>query len=200
MPTDGAIDENAKENGTPPPLENPHDLSPKELLFVEYVTGVSKFNASDAYKRAGFKPNRHNACRLITKDNVSRAIAERLGSRLRTLQMDGDEALEGISRIARAQVRGVFDAEGNLKPLDEWDEDTADAIASIKVVERKVVGADPAGKPIVQYTKEVKFYDKLVARTTMAKAAGRLVEKHEHTGKLTLEEVLDASRGDGAGA
>src|SRR5688500_4771836 len=85
----------AVESNTPPnpsetaasPVENPHGLTPKELIFVECYTGISKFNASDAYVRAGFKPNRHNAARLITKENVERAIAERLGSRLRTLQM-----------------------------------------------------------------------------------------------------------------
>jgi len=186
------------------PVENPHKLSPKELIFVECYTGISKFNASDAYKRAGFKPNRHNAARLITKENVEQAIAKRLGSRLRTLQMDGDEALEGISRIARLQVRDVFDAEGNIKPVHEWDADTADALESVKVVERKVVGADEAtGKPILQYTKEIKFHDKLRARELMAKAAGKLVERHGVVGakgellkpRRVIVEIDDAQPG-----
>lgn len=164
-----------------PPVANPHSLSPKELLFVESYTGISKFNASDAYVRAGFKPSRHNAARLITRDNVATAIAERLGSRLRTLQMDGDEALEGISRIARADVRKVLTEAGDVRPIHELDDDTADAIQSIKVVERRVPdGVDEHGKIKyeVEYTKEFKFYDKLDARKTMAKAAGKLIERH----------------------
>lgn len=156
-----------------PPIENPHNLSPKELLFVECYTGVSKFNATDAHERAGFKRNRHNAARLITKENVSKAIAERLGARLRTLQMDGDEALEGISRIGRADIRKVLDGSGNIRSIDSLDDDTADAIQSIKVVERRVATGN--GKETeVEYTKEFKFYDKLRARELMAKAAGKL--------------------------
>lgn len=163
------------------PIENPYGCSPMELIFVELYTGKSKFNASDAYLGAGFKgkPGKASglAARLIARDRVAKAIADRLGSRLRTLQMDGDEALEGISRIGRVDVRTVFDGEGNLKPLDEWDDEAADALQSVKIVERKVIGTDEAtGKPIIQYTKEIKFYDKLKARELMAKAAGKLSE------------------------
>jgi len=183
------------------PVENPHKLSPKELIFVECYTGISKFNGSDAYKRAGFKPNRHNAARLITKENVERAIAERLGSRLRTLQMDGDEALEGISRIARADIRKVLTPGGNIVPINELDDETADAIASIKVVERRIPDGD--GGFEVEYTKEFKFYDKLDARKVMAKAAGKLVERHGVVGakgellkpRRVIVEIDDAQPG-----
>ena len=155
------------------------------MLFVECYTGVSKFNAADAYGRAGFKAvgnsKRSNSSRLLTKDRVAAAIAERLGKRLQTLQMDGDEALEGISRIGRADIRKVLDAEGNIRPIDSLDDETADAIQSIKVVERRVQA--PGGKGTeVEYTKEFRFYDKLRARELMAKAAGKLVERHGMVG------------------
>lgn len=174
----------AEQSNTPViPVENPFELSPKELIFVECYTGISKFNASDAYVRAGFKPNRHNASRLITKENVEKAIAARLGSRLQTLQMSGDEALEGISRIGRADVRKLFDESGNVVPIVNLDDHTADAIASVKVVERRVPnGEDEDGRPKfeLEYTKEFKFYDKLKARELMAKVAGKLKEQIEH--------------------
>lgn len=172
----------AAESKTPTPVvENPHALDPKELIFVECYTGISKFNASDAYLRAGYKgkPGQCSglAARLIARDRVAKAVADRLGSRLRTLQMDGDEALEGISRIGRADIRKVLDEAGNIRPIDSLDDDTADAIQSIKVVERRVPTGN--GKETeVEYTKEFKFYDKLRARELMAKAAGKLVERH----------------------
>jgi phage terminase small subunit len=170
------------------PIENPHGLSPKELIFVECYTGISKFNASDAYTRAGFKPNRKNAARLMTKEVVERAVAERLGSRLRTLQMDGDEALEGISRIARADIRKVLTPGGHIKPINELDDDTADAIASIKVVERRI--PDGEGGFEVEYTKEFKFYDKLDARKVMAKASGKLRDKLDIRVTRGIEDIL----------
>lgn len=155
---------------------NPHGLSPKELIFVECYTGVSKLNAQDAYKRAGFKADKRGALasRLIGRDRVAAAVYDRLSARLRTLQMDGDEALEGISRIGRADIRRVLTADGNIRPIQELDDETADAIASIKVVERRV--PDGKGGTEVEYTKEFKFYDKLRARELMAKAAGKLSE------------------------
>lgn len=190
------------------PIENPHGLSPKELLFVECYTGVSRFNASDAYLRAGFKgkPGKVSglAARLIARDRVAAAVAKRLGTRLRTLQMDGDEALEGISRIGRADIRKVLDAEGNIRPIDSLDDETADAIQSIKVVERRVPA--PGGKGTeVEYTKEFRFYDKLRARELMAKAAGKLVERHGMVGgknellkpRRVIVELDDAQPGTG---
>lgn len=185
-----AAAKSVESKGNPPetPIENPHKLDPKELQFVECYTGVSRFNASDAYLRAGYKgkPGKVSglAARLIARDRVSQAVAERLGSRLRTLQMDGDEALEGISRIGRSDIRKVFDERGNVRPIVDLDDDTADAIASVKVVERRVPIGN--GQFETEYVKEFKLYDKLKARETMAKAAGKLVERHEHVGPVQI--------------
>lgn len=172
----------------PETVDNPFNLSPKELIFVECYTGISKFNASDAYARAGFKPNRHNAARLITKETVEQAIAARLGSRLRTLQMDGDEALEGISRIARADIRKVLSVNGNVLPIQELDDDTADAIQSIEVVEKRIPDGD--GGYEVEFTKKFRFYDKLKARETMAKVAGKLRDKLDVRLTRGIEDIL----------
>jgi len=177
---------------TQPPTENPFELDPRELLFVECYTGVSRFNASDAYLRAGYKgrPGKVSglAARLIARDRVSQAVAVRLGSRLRTLQMDGDEALEGISRIGRADPRKIFDASGNVIPIVKLDDDTADCIESFEVVERTVPGTK--GQE-VEYIKKFKFYDKLHARETMAKVAGKLRDGGAFFGKdLKGKELL----------
>lgn len=170
-----------------PTIDNPFKLNPRELLFVELYTGVCKLNASEAFKQAGYKANRHNAARLMMKPNVQAAVSARLSARLQTLQMSGDEALEGVTRIARADIRQMFDAAGNVVPLVNLGDDIADCIAGVKVVERRVeAGKDADGNPKFEfeYTKEFKLYDKLKARELMARVNGKLVEQHNHNHRL----------------
>ena len=72
--------------------------------------------------------------------------------------MDADEALEGITRHARADIRKVF-RDGKLIPVDQWPGEIADAVKAIKHT--------PFGPTIV-------MYDKLNACELMAIAAGKL--------------------------
>lgn len=66
--------------------------------------------------------------------------------------MDGDEALEGITRHARADIGRLF-KDGKLLPIDQWPADVRDSVKSIKPT--------PFGVAIV-------MYDKLKARELMA--------------------------------
>ena len=56
--------------------------------------------------------------------------------------MDADEALEGITRHARADIRKLF-KDGKLIPVDLWPEEIADAVKAIKHT--------PFGPTIVMY-------------------------------------------------
>ncbi len=168
-------------------IDNPFGLEVKQLLFVELYTGVCKFNASEAYKQAGYKPNRHNAARLITDENVARAIEARLAPRLRALQMSGDEALEGISRIGRLDFRKLYDTNGDLIPLHKLDDETADCIETIENVVRVIPGT--RGRE-VERVEKIKFYNKLDARKTMAKAGGKLRDKVDLKITRGLEDIL----------
>jgi len=164
----------------PAPVDNAHGLEPRRLLFVELYTGECKFNASAAYLKAGFKgkPGKVSglAARLIADDRVAAAVAARLGSRLLSLQMSGDEALEGISNVARADIRKLFDERGNIRAIVDLDDEIADCLESVEVVARPVPGT--RGQE-TEYVHKFKLHDKLRARELMAKAAGKLNGKAE---------------------
>lgn len=158
-----------------PPLDNPFNLAPRELLFVEAYCGVAKFNASEAYRIAGFdsKPESvgPNAGRLIKKDQVADAIRARLALKVYQISiMDGDEALSRISTFARADIRKLFPPGSPIANLPD------EVAACIKSVTPNKFGT------------RIELIDPLRASELMAKVAGRLKEtiKVEHT----LEEIM----------
>ena len=58
-------------------------------------------------------------------------------------------------RLVTSDVRAMFDEFGNLKPLNEFGDDIARAVSSVKVTERVVKGAD--GLPTVERAKEFRL-------------------------------------------
>ena len=82
--------------------------------------------------------------------------------------MDADEALEGITRHARADIRRLF-KDGKVLPIDQWPDNTADCVKTVKRL--------PNGGFALQ------LYDKLKARELMAIAGGELKQRadHKHT-------------------
>lgn len=158
-----------------PPLENPFGLTPRELLFVEAYCGVANFNASDAYRAAGYegKPASvsANAARLIGSDRVSKAVSAKLSARVQQLRiMDGDEALTRISTFARADIRKLFPPESRIAQLPD------EVAACVKSITPNKFGL------------RIELIDPLRANELMAKVAGRLKEtiKVEHT----LEQIM----------
>jgi len=159
-------------------VDNPFGLSPRELLFVEAFVGAAHFRAAKAYELAGYKvtgaASRANASRMLTRPRVAAAITSLLNARCEQLRiMDGDEALEGISNMGRVDIRKAFP---HNRQIQELPDDIADAIKSIRPTKWGIA---------------IEVYDKMHARETMAKVAGKLKDtlRVEHT----LEDILAAS-------
>jgi hypothetical protein len=151
-------------------IDNPFELTPRELLFVEAYCGVANFNACEAYRAAGFegKPASvsANAARLIASDRVSKAVASKLATRLTALRvMDGEEALRRLTLYARADIGHVLPADHPIKQLPE------EARLLIKSIR-------PG-----RYGTVIELHDSMKATELLAKAAGALKEtvKVEHS-------------------
>lgn len=113
-----------------PPLSNPKH----ELFAQERAKGVS---ASWAYVRAGFKRHDGNAARLSGNEKVAARIEEiqSIAAKkvIRKLEVSAEKTLIEAARLAFSDIRKLFDADGNLKPVHEIDDDTAGAIKKVKV-------------------------------------------------------------------
>lgn len=118
-------------------------LNIKQQKFIEnYLT--NGFNASKAYVDAGYatKHSDINGSRLLNSDSISHIIRQK---RIEMRQASDKLILLEIStraelqrerdRIARANVAKLFDDRGNLKPLNQIDEDMQCAIASVEIKE-----------------------------------------------------------------
>ena len=145
-----------------------------ELFALEYL--ANGCNATAAYRAAHPRCKNNNtaavqAHRLLRKPKIAAFIREEQAARKKRLRMDGDEALEGITRHARADIRKLF-KDGKLIPLDQVPEEIADAVKAIKHT--------PFGPTVV-------MYDKLKALKLMAIAGGALKQRQDH--KHTFDHV-----------
>ena len=143
-------------------------LTPREALFVLKVLELD--NQTEAYLQAGYRCTRPtaraNAARLLAKARVQKALALARKQRLDAAEMTADEAMLGVSAIARADIRRLFGPNGQLLPIHEWPDDIA---VCVKAIRHKPFGV------------EVVLHDKLRALEIIATAAGRLRSRHDHT-------------------
>jgi phage terminase small subunit len=120
---------------------------------------LQDFNGTQAATRAGYAPKsaRVTASVLLTKPNIQAALeAERDGRRQR-LQVSIDRVVQEAARLAYADIRRLFDADGRIKAVHELDEDIAAAVASIEVVRRK------GGSGEIEHVHRIRLHQKLGA-------------------------------------
>lgn len=165
----------------------------KHEKFAQAVAmGLS---AEDAYKEAGYKPNRSNALRLNTKDQIIARVAELTPQGTQEIEPDMPRVLEELARLGFSDTRKLFRPTGELLPIVDLDDATAAAIESIEVTTRPVAnGRD--GEREVEYTHKVKLWNKNTALGKLAKnlflyAQHRATEAEEKS----IREFLEAIKG-----
>ena len=149
-----------------PALKNPR----RELFCLEYLKDK---NATQAAIRAGYsaKTAKQSGHQLLTFTDVKARVAELLQEAFKAVQMDAQEVLARMARIARADVRGAFNPDGTLKSPTTLDDDGAAAIAGIEVVELAggmKVDAEGGVQHIPMYVKKVRLRDPMPALRTLA--------------------------------
>ncbi|AXQ30470.1 hypothetical protein D0B54_18090 [Solimonas sp. K1W22B-7] len=88
--------------------------------------------------------------------------------------MSRDEVLAHLSRAARFDPRSLFDATGNLKPPQDWSEDTAAAIAGIDIEELQSTKRKDAddGTSESRQLRKIKTVDRIKALELLGKVHG----------------------------
>ena len=157
-------------------------LTAKQEAFAQAVAKGS--SASDAYRQAfgqGRMTNKsinERASRLLKTVKVESRVAElRAPATLQaelTLLVDLQRTLFENARIGFSDIRKILRGTGTdsveLIPPDEWDDDTAAAISSIKV--RKLFGEGKDGKGQIGTITEVKLWNKGEALDRLMKHFG----------------------------
>lgn len=107
-------------------------FTPKQKMFVkEYLIDL---NATQAAIRAGYskKTASEQSSRLLGNVKISEAIKSAIEKRSERTELTMDRVLLEYKRLALLDIRKAFDADGELKPIHELDDDTAAAIAGIE--------------------------------------------------------------------
>lgn len=155
----------------------------REKFVKEYVADG---NAARAARAAGYAA-RHASDRgrkLLRDPDVAAAVDKARAEIMAKLSINAEQVLRELGRIAFADMRKIFDAEGNLLHPRFMDDDTAAAIAEVEV--SKKAGGEAVHK--------VKRIDKKGALDSLARALGLFRDKLEGGEADNLAERLDAAR------
>ena len=149
----------------------PKELTPAERKFVgEYLVD---FNATAALMRLGWAPHTadKHAVYYLRRPGVRAAIEKGIKRMEAHTVVSATRILEEVLRIATADPRRAMREDGTMKQLQELDEDTARAVASLEVVTKPGRGEEP---PTI--THKLKFWDKGKATDTLLKSLGKLLD------------------------
>lgn len=159
----------------------------KNAKHEAFAQGLAKgLSADEAYAKAGFKPNRGNASRLKANESIAARVDELVGKGAEKAEATVERVLKELSRIGFSDLRNVFTEGGHLRHPSTWDDATAAAISSIKVITRPAGGVDEDGNKEVEHVHEIKLWDKNSALEKIAKHLGMFIERHEHSGQVIM--------------
>lgn len=152
-------------------------LSAASVAFVhEYDTNGG--NGAKAYMAVhpGVKPTSAatNAWRLLRNADVAALVLALRRARWQRLQMDGDEALALVSADARADIRDLFNAKGQLLKPHQWPDTIA---RSVRAWRPGVAGI------------AVQLNDQLAARRIILEKTGQIENPAEVLGS-TIARIL----------
>jgi len=164
-------------------------MTPKQARFVaEYLIDL---NATQAAIRAGYAPKTANRAGsdLLTKPDIQAAVSSAKDRQLKSADLSATRILEEMRRVALVDPGAIFNDDGRLKAVSEWDEDTRRAISSVDV--KRLPGGD-AAEP--QEIVKVRFVSKTAALDQLGKHFGLLKEQIEISGSQDLIDRLTAAR------
>lgn len=172
---------------------NPHKrllqkLNDRHELFCLTFVAQGLTGQAKAYVEAGFSAQgaKQSASTLRRDPLIQARIAELMHERFKQLHMTADEILARAAMIARADMRSLYDDNGNLLSPGELDMEAAAGVASVKVYEEfSGVGKD---RVKIGETKEVRLRDPMAAIRLLAEHK-KLVKAPE-TGVNALANAL----------
>lgn len=102
-----------------------------------------------------------------------------------------DRVLLEIARLAFNDPRKAFDRNGNLKKIQDWPDEVAAAISSIKITEQRSDDDE-----LRTQLKEIKFWDKGKQLELATKTLGMIVDKFNVDVKVNpIEELMKEIEG-----
>ena len=99
--------------------------------------------------------------------------------------------LQEVKRIGFADIRDAYKEDGSLKLMKDMPSEVAAVIASVESID--YFEGSGKNKEHVGVIQKIKFWNKLDAIKMLATNLGMLVERVEHSGKVSLESLITES-------
>jgi len=150
----------------------------QEAFCQEYLIDL---NATQAATRAGYSARVAGVIGYenLGKPQIASRIKEAMAERERRVHITQDRVLQELARLAFSDLRRAFKDDGSLKLPQEWDDDTAAAMAGVDTITSSMGGEEEAAVSLT--TKKVKVFDKGAALTLAMRHLGMLNDKLEVT-------------------
>ncbi len=140
-------------------------LNPKQQRFVaEYLIDL---NATQAAIRAGYSEDTAMSIgsENLSKPEIAIAVAEGKAVQLQSAGLSAARVLEELRRLAFNDMRGFYDANGNLKPIHDLNEEQGASLAGMEVIIKNA----KAGDGVTDEIHKFKVWDKTRALEMLAK-------------------------------
>lgn len=149
-------------------------LARKEDFARAYIANGK--NGTQAAITAGYsaKTARSQAARLLADVNIRSLIEATERKHAEKAGLSIERTLQEVARLAYADPRKLYRADGTPLPINELDDDSAAVIAGVEVLE-EFEGRGEERK-LIGYTKKLKLWDKNAALEKAMKHLG-LYEK-----------------------
>ena len=134
-----------------------------------------------AMEELGYRNPEHH--RKPVGPRFAEVLAERREAVRKKLDVTPEGVLREIACIAFNDPRNVYDDNGKLLPIHEWDDEAALAISS---VETQVAGGDVGWSE----TKRVKVHDKLKALELLSRRLNLFDEENKSQGQRKVSMTL----------
>lgn len=182
----------AKKTGSPDRFK-----ARREAFCQEYLKDL---NGTQAAIRAGYsrKTAGVQAGAILKRPDVKARVEELKAERAKRCGVEADAVLLELAKIAFSDPRQLFDGSGSILSIQDLDDKTARAVASVEVEELFEGRGEDRSK--IGVAKKIRLWDKPKALELLAKHLGLLVERHEFGGNGFLLQVHDAPAPKKAGA
>lgn len=166
----------------------------RRKLFVDAYL-VNGRNATQAAITAGYSQRtaRAQGCKLLTHADVVKSVANATAKIEAISSLSVERTLQEVARVAYFDPRTLFRPDGTLKSPDEWDDDTAAAIAQIETDEHfeGAAGEGKERKVLSISSKKLKIWDKNTALEKAMRHLGLYEKDNRQRGAdLALQVVL----------
>jgi phage terminase small subunit len=181
-------------------------LTAKQTAFAqEYVRNGGR--ATEAYRAAGYstsgKPEGVHvaASRMLRNAKVAAKVSELraqaaavpivLDQGDKQVLIDDARIMFENARVAFSDLRRLYNEDGSIKPVHEWDADMAAAVASIE--SRELFGEGADGKGAIGLVQKIKLWNKDLALERLMRQRGMFEKdnaQHNPNSVLTDDELL----------